>query len=108
MFFMLVAASMAVSAVAMIFGMLVKFNPTALLMSVMWVLLFLSASFSKEVSIPGFTEHLPPNLLQTAAFDLTVFGREGKCLIAVAVSAAILIIATLVGAKLFNRKGFAI
>jgi ABC-2 type transport system permease protein len=108
LFIMLLLASMAICAVAMVLGMLVKFNPTALLMSITWVLLFLSGSFSKEVSIPGFTDYSPPYLLQAAAFDLTVFGREGKCLIAVAVSAAILIIATLVGAKLFNRKGFAI
>jgi ABC-2 type transport system permease protein len=108
LFFMLLMASMAVSAVAMILGMLVKFNPTAILMSITWVLLFLSGSFSKEVRIPGFTEHSPPYLLQAAAFDLTVFGREGKCLTALAVSTGILVIATLLGAKLFNRKGFAI
>jgi ABC-2 type transport system permease protein len=107
LFLMLLIASMAISAVAMILGILVKFNPTALLLSVMWVLLFLSGSFSKEVSIPGFTEYSPPYLIQAAAFDLTVFGREGKSLIVMAVSVAILIVATVFGARLFNRKGFA-
>ncbi|MDR0851041.1 MAG: ABC transporter permease [Clostridiales Family XIII bacterium] len=105
---MLILAGMAVSALFMILGMILKFNPTAIIMPLAWVILFISGTFSKEVSISGFTEYSPAFLIQSAAFDLTVFGRDEKCLIVIVICVAVLILSTVAGALLFRRKGFAV
>ncbi len=72
---------------------------------VLWVLMFFSGTFSKEIYIEGITNRSPIWLLQNAAFDLTVFGRGEKCLWALLISGIILAVATLAGALLYNRKG---
>lgn len=104
LFVMLFSVGLAASAVSLIIGIVIRFNPVALTMLLAWPLLFLSGTFSKEIIIPGVSEYLPPSLIQQAAFDLTLFGQADKTIVVSLVSIAILVIATVLGVLLFNRK----
>ncbi|MDR1713650.1 MAG: ABC transporter permease [Coriobacteriales bacterium] len=105
LFVMLFVAGQATTSIAVIIGMFIKrANPSLVLMPLLWVLLFLSGTFNKDVFIAGFSQYLPPYALQSAAFDLTLFGRQEAALVAVAVSAAVFALALAVGTVLFNRK----
>jgi ABC-2 type transport system permease protein len=88
----------------MVIGLAVRTNPYMPLMAILWVSLFLSGTFNKDTSIDGLTEHMPARLIQDAAFDLTVFGRDGKLLSVVAVCAVVSAVAAAVGAMLLSRK----
>lgn len=108
LFITLVLAGLSINAVAMVLGMFIKVNPTLILMPGLWVLMFLSGTFSKEVYVEGVSNFSPIWLLQNAAFDLTVFGRGEKCLQVIAVSLILLVLSSTVGALLFRRKGLVI
>jgi ABC-2 type transport system permease protein len=95
---------LAVTAVCMIFGIFMKINPFIPFMAVVWVLLFMSGAFSKEIFITGFSEYLPTSMISKAAFDLTVFGRPEQMLIVTAVSVAIVVISAIIGSLLFRKK----
>ncbi len=105
LFALLVLAGLAANAVGMLLGLLVNVNPMVILMPILWVLMFFSGTFSKEIFVDGISNYSPVWMLQNAAFDLTVFGRGEKCLWAMLACGAVLALATLVGALLFRRKG---
>ena len=67
-------------------------------------MLFFSGSFSKEIYIEGFSNYLPPYLIQQAAFELTLFGNRTAAAQVIAVSSVILAVFTILGAVKFNRK----
>jgi ABC-2 type transport system permease protein len=104
LFFMFFVAGMTVNAVFAIVGMLVKVNPTMILMPIIWTMMFISGSFAKGINVKGVSEYLPMKLMQNAAFDLTMFGRAGGCLVVLMVCAIVLVLATVIGAIMFNRK----
>jgi ABC-2 type transport system permease protein len=95
---------MTVTALFMVFGLFVRFNPYMPIMAALWALLFLSGTFSKEVMIQGVSEYLPMNIAQQAAFDLTIFGRPEKALLVMLVCAAILAVSCVIGSLLLKRK----
>jgi ABC-2 type transport system permease protein len=97
-------AGMAISCLMMLVSLYIKGSPTYAVMGVMWVLLFMSGTFSKDINIPGFTEHSPIYLIQQAAFDLTVFGRAEKCLVVLALSVTVVVLSSALGTLLFRRK----
>ena len=95
---------LAVGAVFMVVGLFVRVNPYLPILAAMWTLLFISGTFSKEMFIKGFSEYLPMNIVQTAIFDLTVFGRSEQLLLVTGVSAIVLIGACALGSALYKRK----
>jgi ABC-2 type transport system permease protein len=101
---MLAVAGFAFSALFLVLGMFIRVNPMVVLMPAMWIVLFLSGTYSKEIFVDGLTQLMPPYLIQTAAFDLTLFGNIGQAIMVLAVSFAVIVASTLVGAALFNRK----
>ena len=104
LFAMLLLTGMASSSVSLLIGIYIKVNPGMVLMPIMWPLLFLSGTFSKQISIPHVTPWLPPNLIQQAAFDLTLFGRTASSLWVIAVCVALIIASALAGSVILNRK----
>jgi ABC-2 type transport system permease protein len=94
-----------VSAAFMLLGLIMKINPYLPVMAVLWTMLFISGSFSKEISIPGVTEYMPMNIMNRAAFDLTLFGRPGQILTVMAVLAVILAASCAAGSLFIKRKG---
>jgi len=107
LFAMLFAVSLACSCTSMILGMFIKFNPIILLMPVMWPMLFLCGTFSKEIFIPGVSDYLPPTIIQQAAFDITLFGSTSRGISVLLVSVALVLISTVIGAALFSKKDVA-
>ncbi|MDR0936095.1 MAG: ABC transporter permease [Oscillospiraceae bacterium] len=85
-------------------GLFIKINPTMVIMPAVWALMFLSGSFAQDVYITGFSDILPPRLVQNAAFELTIFGRYEKCVSAIIVSAFVLALSSVLGAIIFSRK----
>jgi ABC-2 type transport system permease protein len=104
LFVMLFAVGFAVSSIFLVLGIFIRVNPMLVIMPVMWVLLFMSGTFSKQIFIPGVTTVSPPYLVQTAAFDLTLFGNIGPSVVVLFVSLALIAVSTLVGCMLINRK----
>ncbi len=104
LFAMFFLAGLTVNAVFLVLGLFIKVNPTLAIMPIMWTVMFISGTFSKEIYIKGVTELSPIWQIQNAAFDLTVFGRNEKCLMVIAVCAGVFIVATAIGALLFRRK----
>jgi ABC-2 type transport system permease protein len=107
LFTMLFICGMTVSAISTILGTLLKFSPTALIMPITWVFLFVSGTFSKAILL-SISEFSPAFIIQKAAFDLTVFGRYEQCLSVSAVAILIFAAATVAGTALFRRKGFSV
>jgi ABC-2 type transport system permease protein len=93
-----------VGAVGMLIGLFMKSNPYIPFMAVLWTLLFISGSFNKEILIPGVSEYLPMNIMNRAAFDLTLFGRSGPLLTQMAILAVILAASCLAGSLVLRRK----
>jgi ABC-2 type transport system permease protein len=93
-----------VGAVCMLIGLFMKSNPYIPFMAVMWTLLFISGSFNKEILIPGVSEYLPMNIMNRAAFDLTLFGQSGPMLTLIVILAVILAASCLAGSLVIRRK----
>jgi len=107
LFAMLFMVSIACSCISMILGMFIKFSPIILLMPIIWPMLFLCGTFSKEIFIPGVSNYLPPTIIQQAAFDITLFGDTSRGMAVLLVSAVLVIVSTAIGAALFNKKDVA-
>ncbi len=101
MFFLVTLASISIGAVL---GLIMKGNPTVIIMPVLWVMMFFGGTFSKEINVKGVTSLLPSYQLQQAAFDLTLFRRFDKANAVVIISVVILIIALILGAAIFSKK----
>ena len=99
-----VLLGLAVSAVFMLVGLFTRVNPYIPLLAILWALLFISGTFSKEMIIEGFSEYLPMNVAQRAVFDFTVFGRAEQLLGVMGLSAVVLLVACVIGAVLYRRK----
>jgi ABC-2 type transport system permease protein len=96
---------MAVSAVSIVLGLVMKVNPYLPVMAVLWTMLFISGSFSKEISIPGVSEYMPMSIMNRAAFELTLFGRPEQVLTVMAALAVILAASCAAGSLLIKKKG---
>lgn len=101
MFFMVTLTMIAIGAVI---GLFLRANPMAVIFPVLWLMMFLSGTYSKEVSVEGVTELMPIYQIQEAAFDLTVFGRYDRCNTVMLVCILITAIMLSLGAFVFSRK----
>jgi ABC-2 type transport system permease protein len=88
--------------VGVVVGLFIKANPVLVLMPVLWIMMFLGGTYSKEVNIKGVTEHMPVYVLQQAAFDITVFGRVDKAIPIMVVEVGLIIILSFIGVLKFN------
>ena len=100
-----VVVGIAVNSVFTVVGILVKRDPTMVIMPVLWTLMFISGTFTKEIHIQGVTELSPVWLIQNAAFQLTMFDKPEQCILVLVICLGITVIATATGALMFNRKG---
>ncbi len=87
-----------------IIGLLVKISPIVLIMPVLWIMLFVGGTYSKEVDIKGFTNIMPNYIFQQAAFDVAIFSRYELANKVILGCILTTIAALAVGAYLFYRK----
>lgn len=105
---MLICCSMAALAAGMLLNLLLPKVPApAILMPVIWMMLFYSGVFAKDVTIEGFSDVLPPYKMNQAAADLTTFSRPEKALQIIVYALIIFAVLVLIGALKVNirRKG---
>jgi ABC-2 type transport system permease protein len=105
---MMIVVALAVNATAMIIGMLTTLNPMMILMPVIWLMMFVSGTFVSVTKVDGIADLMPTGLIQNAAFDLTVFGRSGKCIEVIIAGLIVFAAAALIGTLLFRRKGLVV
>lgn len=104
LFAMLFAATLPLTALGMLVGIVSKVPPAAIFQPLSWTLLFFSGTFSKEIYVEGFSNICPPYLIQQAAFDLTLFSRPDGALIVIAVSLICFVVFSVLGILAFSRK----
>ncbi|MCM1024329.1 MAG: ABC transporter permease [Prevotella sp.] len=97
---LLAAMFLSVSLAALAAGILLnlffpKIPAPAVIQPALWTMMFLSGTFQRNIYIEGLSDKLPPYLIQSAAFDLTVFSRTEKAVSATVVS--LVIFAAVVG-----------
>lgn len=95
---MFICSSMALLAVGVMLNLLFpKIQPWAVLMPIIWVMLFFSGVFQMDLLIDGVSEYLPSRIILNAAFDLTVFSRADKAVSVTLWSLAVFAVLTAVG-----------
>lgn len=97
LFTMFVCSSLAVLAVGVLLNLLFpKMQPWAVFMPIIWVMLFFSGVFEKDILIDGVSEYLPSRIILDAAFDLTSFSRTERavsvCVWSLVIFAALIVI----------------
>lgn len=96
--------SLASTAVGMLIGVIIKIPAEGVIIPLAWSLLFFSGSFSKQTFIEGFSDKLPPYIIQQAAFRLTLYGESDSALAVIAVCLAVTSAVSLIGAAIFRVK----
>lgn len=104
---MLFTAALAASALGTLLGLIMKIPAVSVIMPISWSMLFFSGSFSKEIFFEGFSDKLPPYIIQQAAFDLTLFGDSTNAIIITLICAGIFVVLTALGAVIYSKKKFA-
>ncbi|MBS6472025.1 MAG: ABC transporter permease [[Eubacterium] siraeum] len=104
LFLLLSCCSLASISVGMLIGVLIKIPAESIVIPLTWALLFFSGSFSKQVFIEGFSDKLPPYIVQQAAFRLTLYGESDSALAVIAVCLAVTAAVSLIGAAIFRVK----
>lgn len=104
LFVMFFIVTLTMISIGVVIGLFMKANPLAVIFPILWVMMFLSGTYSKEINISGVTDRMPIYKIQEAAFDLTVFGRYGKCNAVIMSCLIITIIMLTIGAFAFSRK----
>ena len=102
LYFVLLA--MTVNAFGAIVGLLVKTEPTIVLLPICWVLLFFGGSFANTVDFGMLTRVMPTNIVQQAVFDLTLFGNYERIAMTGCVMCFILFLLCGIGILLFTKK----
>ncbi len=104
LFLLFCCCSLAAIAVGMLIGIIIKIPAEGVIIPLAWSLLFFSGSFSKEIFLEGFSDKLPPYLIQQSAFRLTLYGESGDAVITMAVCLAVTVVVSLIGAVIFRLK----
>lgn len=105
LFAMFVCAALALLAFGLLLNLLFKkMQPWAVLMPVLWVMLFFSGAFHKNGTIEGFSDFLPPRIILNAAFDLAIFSRSGQAVNVIIWSLVIFAALIMIGCVRVNRR----
>lgn len=103
LFLMFFVVTLCMISIGAAIGIVIKTNPMAVLMPVLWIMMFFGGTYSKEMRINGFTEAMPIYQIQQAAYDLAIFGHYTKANYVILNCMGIMLIALIIGAFLFGR-----
>jgi ABC-2 type transport system permease protein len=104
LFFMFLVLTLCMVSIGAVVGLVIKANPMAVIMPVLWLMMFFGGTYSKEINIKGLTDAMPIYQIQQAAFDLAVFNRYGKSNTVILVCLLVMAAALVLGAFIFSRK----
>ncbi len=100
LFFMITFTMVSIGA---IIGLIVKISPMIVIMPVLWIMMFLGGTYSKEIDIKGVSNIMPNYIFQQAAFDVAIFGRFEMANRVILGCLITTVVAFVIGAFLFNR-----
>jgi ABC-2 type transport system permease protein len=95
--------SFTVLIIGIVIGMYIKANPLVYVMALVWVMMFISGTFAKEIYIKGLSDIMPAYQILKAAFDITVFGRTDRAIFIMIIEAVIIMSMYIVGALRFSK-----
>jgi ABC-2 type transport system permease protein len=104
LFLLFMVVTLCMISIGAVIGIVIKTNPMAVIMPVLWLMMFFGGTYSKEINISGITDAMPIFRLQQAAFDVAIFGRYGKANGIMLISLLVMALALALGAFLFSRK----
>lgn len=101
---MFVVVTFTLILIGAVYGLFIQINPMVCIMPIIWIMMFLSGTHSKEIFIDGVTQYMPIYQVQEAAFDLVIFGRYQKANTVILICLSLSIILLILGAVGFSRK----
>jgi len=104
LFFMFLIVTLCMISIGAAIGIVIKANPMAVIMPVLWLMMFFGGTYSKELNIKGLTNKMPIYQIQQAAFDLAIFNRFGKANTVIIICLLVMAAALIFGAFLFSKK----
>lgn len=104
LFFMFIVVTFTMISIGAVCGLFIDINPMTIIMPLIWVMMFFSGTYSKEIFIDGITQYMPIYQVQEAAFDLAIFGRYQKANTVIIICLSLSIILLVIGAVVFSRK----
>ena len=104
LFLMFFVLTFTVVTVGAVYGLLTSVHPMATLMPIIWVMMFVSGTYSRGLFIDGITQAMPIYQVQEAAFDLAIFGRYEKANTVIIICIIISLIMLTIGAMSFRRR----
>lgn len=104
LFFFFLIVTVTLISIGALIGLFIKANPMAVTMPILWTMMFLSGTYSKEINIKGITDMMPIYQVQEAAFDLAIFGRYQRVNEIIIICIIIMVIMLSIGAFAFSRK----
>ncbi|TAH65257.1 MAG: ABC transporter permease [Anaerolineaceae bacterium] len=104
LFFMFFVLTFTIIIIGAVYGLFVYAHPMATLMPVIWIMMFISGTYSKALFIDGVTQVMPAYKVQEAAFDLAIFGRYDKANLVIVVCIIISLTMLVIGAMSFRRR----
>lgn len=104
LFFMFLVVTLTVILIGAVIGLYSKSNPTVITFPLLWVMMFLSGTYSKEIFIDGLSQYLPIYQIQEAAFNLAIFGRYDRANMVIIVCLILSLIMLVIGSIGFSRR----
>lgn len=104
LFFMFFVLTFTMIIIGAVYGLFIKVHPMATIMPVVWLMMFLSGTYSKDIFIDGVTQAMPIYNVQKAAFDLAIYGRYEKANTVIIICIIISLIMLTLGAISFRRR----
>jgi ABC-2 type transport system permease protein len=104
LFAMFFAFTLCMISIGAAIGLILKSNPMATVMPVLWIAMFIGGTYSKEMHFDGISDAMPNFQVQQAAFDLSVFGNYEKANFVIIISLLVMLAALAAGAWIFSRK----
>jgi ABC-2 type transport system permease protein len=104
LFLLFFAITFCMVSIGAIVGLIFKMSPFILLMPVIWIMMFIGGTYSKEMDIKGVTNLMPNYIFQKAAFEVAIFQRYELANKVLAGCIITTITALAIGAFLFYRK----
>lgn len=106
LFVCIIIISFSFNTFGVILGLICKKRPTPVLLTITWIMLFLSGCFVMEFTFKGISDFLPPYQIQTAIFELTDFGRPFPLIRVTAICIIAIAIMIVTGSVIINKKQF--
>lgn len=103
LFTLFFVSMMMMGCIGVAFSLCLKGNPLFIFGPILWLMMFFSGTFSKELYIESISPYMPMYQLQQVAFGLISFGHREKVIIILGIELIIIAVCSLLGIVRFNK-----